>query len=96
MESNRTLKDLASVGSVTLKDFTLLGIKTVEDLAKCEAKKLYAQLCRLSKDRHDICTQDVFSAAIAQAKNPKLAKEKCDWWYWNRRRGLAKSTPQYS
>lgn len=82
----RQLKDLVSVSRSTLKDFELLGIKTVAELTHHEPKELYRKLCRLSKERHDVCTEDVFSAVIAQAKNPKLAPEKCDWWYWNRRR----------
>ena len=89
----RQLKDLASVARATLKDFELLGIKTVAELAQQEAKGLYKQLCKLSGERHDICTQDVFMAAIAHAKNPKLSAEKCDWWYWNRRRSRSPKTP---
>jgi hypothetical protein len=27
---------------------------------------------------------DVFSAAIAQAQDPGLPKEKRKWWYWSR------------
>jgi len=69
-----------------LRDLQLLGITTVAELSKCEAKTLYAKLCQLSEERHDPCMEDVLNAAVAQAKNPELAKEKCDWWYWNRRR----------
>jgi predicted flap endonuclease-1-like 5' DNA nuclease len=90
----RQLKDLTSVSRATLKDFELLGITTVDELARQEPKELYRKLCKLSKDRHDLCTEDVFSAVIAQAKNPKLAAEKCDWWYWNRRRQRAPAKPR--
>jgi len=89
----RQLKDLISVARATLKDFEVLGIKTVSELAQQEAKGLYKKLCKLSAERHDACTEDVFTAAIAQAKNPKLSAEKCDWWYWNRRRKRAPKTP---
>jgi len=34
----------------------------------------------------DICCQDVFSAAVAQACNPLLPLEQCQWWYWSRQR----------
>jgi len=88
--AERELKDLRSVSRSTLRDFELLGIKTVAQLAQYDAKDLYRKLCKLSEDRHDICTQDVLNAAIAQAKDPALAEEKCDWWYWNRKRQKSK------
>jgi predicted flap endonuclease-1-like 5' DNA nuclease len=84
--NGRQLKDLVSVGPAVLKDLSALGIKSVGDLAKCSAKDLYRKLCQLSAQRHDPCVEDVLSAAIAQAKNPNLPQERCDWWFWNRRR----------
>ena len=32
----------------------------------------------------DICCPDVFTAAVEQAKDPHLARDKCHWWYWSR------------
>jgi hypothetical protein len=29
---------------------------------------------------------DVFRAAVAQARNPQLPAEQCQWWYWSRLR----------
>lgn len=88
----RQLRDLVSVNRLIMKDFEALGIKTVAELARHEPKELYRKLCRLSRERHDVCTEDVFSAMIAQAKNPQLDPQKCDWWYWNRRRQRAPKT----
>jgi hypothetical protein len=34
----------------------------------------------------DICCLDVFSAAVAQARNPQLPAEQRQWWYWSRKR----------
>lgn len=82
----RQLKDLISVSSAALKDFELLGIKTVNSLSKKKAIMLYLELCRITKKQHDICVQDVFSAAIAQSRDPNLSLEKCQWWYWSRLR----------
>lgn len=82
--NQRTLNDLVSVGAATLKDFEILGIKTVNALLKKEAHKLYMRLCKITRTTHDICVADVFSAAIAQARDPKLPFEKCQWWYWSR------------
>lgn len=85
-KKKRGLKDLISVGNATLKDFDILGIKTVSSLSKKDAKTLYLQLCKLTKTQHDICVQDVFSAAIAQSRDPSLPLEKCNWWYWSKLR----------
>jgi len=82
----RSLKDLISVGSATLKDFELLEIKSIEELAQQNHENLYLRLCKLTGARQDICVKDVFQAAIEQAKNPNLPKEKCQWYYWSRKR----------
>jgi len=85
----RSLEDLISVGPAMLRDFGLLGIRSVQQLAKQNPKRLYQKLCRITGQRVDICCQDVFSAAVAQARNPLLPAEQCQWWYWSRQRKAA-------
>ena len=82
----RRLEDLISVGPAMIRDFELLRIRTVKQLAQRNPAKLYQQLCRATGQRVDICCQDVFSAAIAQARNPLLPAEQCQCWYWSRQR----------
>lgn len=82
----RRLEDLISIGPAMLRDFELLGIRSVEQLARQEPVRLYRKLCRITGQRADICCQDVFSAAVAQARNPLLPAEQCQWWYWSRKR----------
>lgn len=82
----RRLEDLMSVGPAMLRDFELLGIRSVDQLMQQDPKRLYQRLCRISGQRHDICCLDVFSAAVAQARNPLLPPEHCQWWYWSRKR----------
>jgi hypothetical protein len=84
--ANKTgsLKDLHSVGPAAVKDFSILGITTVDQLKKMTAKILYDELCTATNVRHDPCVIDVFKAAIEQAKDPELEPEKCRWWYWTR------------
>ncbi|MFZ0213505.1 MAG: helix-hairpin-helix domain-containing protein [Candidatus Acidiferrales bacterium] len=82
----RRLHDLISVGPAMLRDFDRLGIRTVVQLARRNPQKLYAQLCRVTGKHQDICCLDVFHAAVAQARNPLLPAEKCQWWYWSRQR----------
>ena len=84
----RRLQDLISIGPAMLRDFELLGIRNVEHLARQEPVRLYRKLCRITGQRVDICCQDVFSAAVAQARNPLLPAEQCQWWYWSRLRKM--------
>ena len=82
----RRLQDLVSIGPAMLRDFELLGIHSVSQLARQNPKKLYNKLERVARQHMDICCLDVFSAAIAQARNPRLPAQKCQWWYWSRKR----------
>ena len=84
--SQRRLQDLVSVGPAMIRDFELLGIHTVGQLARRNPEKLYEQLCIKTGQAQDICCLDVFQAAVAQAKNPNLPLEKRQWWYWSRQR----------
>jgi hypothetical protein len=85
-EATRELRELISVGPAMLRDFDRLGIRSVEQLARRDPRRLYEKLCRLSGTRADICCLDVFQAAVAQARDPRLPAEQCRWWYWSRKR----------
>jgi hypothetical protein len=82
----RRLEDLVSIGPAMLKDLELLGIRSVNHLARQNPRKMYLELCRITKRDHDICCLDVFEAAVAQARNPKLPAAQRQWWYWSRKR----------
>jgi Pathogenicity locus len=82
----RRLQDLISVGPAVLRDFELLGVGSMSQLAREKPRKMYDKLCRIKGQRIDVCCLDVFQAAVAQARNPVLPAEKCQWWYWSRRR----------
>ncbi len=84
--SPRCLCDLISVGPAFLRDFDLLGVRRVQQLARRNPKTLYESLCRTKGQAQDICCLDVFRAAVAQARNPNLPLEQCQWWYWSRQR----------
>jgi hypothetical protein len=85
----RKLEDLVSVGPAIRRDFALLGINTVAEPARQEPAELYERLSRTTGNRQDPCVLDTFHAAVAQARDPHLAHEKCQWWYWSRRRKAA-------
>ena len=80
------LQDLISVGPAMLRDFELLGVRSMSQLARRSPRKMYDRLCRIKRQRIDVCCLDVFQAAVAQARDPLLPAEKCQWWYWSRRR----------
>jgi hypothetical protein len=82
----RQLADLISVGPAMLRDFELLGIRSVAELARRAPRQMYEKLSRKTGQRQDPCVLDAFCAAVAQARNPGLAPEKCQWWYWSRKR----------
>jgi nucleotidyltransferase/DNA polymerase involved in DNA repair len=82
----RQLDDLISVGPAMVRDFQVLGIRSVSQLARQNPDQMYERLCRTTGKQQDICCLDVFRAAVAQARNPRLPTEKCQWWYWSRKR----------
>ncbi|HMF92028.1 MAG TPA: helix-hairpin-helix domain-containing protein [Candidatus Angelobacter sp.] len=82
----RRLQDLISVGPAILRDFELLGIATMDGLARSSPERMYTRLGRITERHQDICVLDVFRAAVAQARNPTLPAEQCLWWYWSRKR----------
>jgi len=89
MSDTRELQDLISVGPSIAKDFEMLGIRSVGQLAKHDPKKMYARLQRVTGTHMDICVLDTLEAAVAQARNPRLPVEKCQWWWWSRKRKRA-------
>jgi nucleotidyltransferase/DNA polymerase involved in DNA repair len=85
----RQLKDLISIGPAMLRDFERLEIRSVQQLAKQDAKKLYDKLGRIARQHQDICVLDTFEAAVAQARNPRPPVERCQCWCWSKRRKMA-------
>ena len=82
----RRLEDLISVGPAVLRGLSLLGIQTVDRLARANPQRMYRRLCRITGRHQDICVLDVFRAAVEQARDPALPAERCAWWYWSRKR----------
>jgi Pathogenicity locus len=85
-KEHRGLLDLISIGPAMVRDFKLLGVESVAQLARQDPQKLYEKLCRITGRRQDPCVLDTFCAGVAQARNPRLPAEQCQWWYWSRRR----------
>ncbi len=79
MSDNRKLLDLVSVGPAILAHLEDLGITEVEHLIDKDAAELYARIQELRGSRLDPCCEDVYRAAIEQARDPNLSAEKCIW-----------------
>jgi nucleotidyltransferase/DNA polymerase involved in DNA repair len=82
--ASRQLRDLVSVGPAMLRDFELLGVRSVAQLARRNPERLYRELGRRAEQHQDICVLDTFRAAVAQARDPRLPAEKCQWWWWTK------------
>ncbi|MBM3757043.1 MAG: hypothetical protein FJW38_24045 [Acidobacteria bacterium] len=73
-----------------LSDFDLLGVRSVSDLARRNPDALYLCLCDLTGVQQDPCVLDTLRCAVAQAKDPNLPAEQCNWWWWWSRQRLSK------
>lgn len=82
----RQLGELVSIGPAMLRDLDLLQIRSVAQLARQNPRRMYERLSRITGQRQDPCVLDVFCAAVAQARHPRLPAEKCQWWYWSKKR----------
>lgn len=79
----RKLRDLEGIGKAAAKDFQLLGISSVGQLAEQDPEQLFISLYKIS-GAQDICVLDVLRCAVAQAKDPSLPAHKRKWWYWSK------------
>jgi hypothetical protein len=84
-------QQLASVGLESARDFVVLGMQRIEDLAGREPVELYEELCRRTQARHDPCVEDMIRCAVAQAEDPRLTTTHGDWWHWTSLRGLPRT-----
>ncbi len=86
LPEKRRFRDLVPVGPKMERDFEMLGIRSVPQLARQNPARMYEKMCSLTGQRQDPCVLDVFCAAIAQARDRRLPAEQCQWWYWSRKR----------
>jgi hypothetical protein len=85
-KGSRKLGNLISVGPAMVRDFELLGVRSVGQLARRNPERLYHRLGCVAPHHQDICVLDTFRAAVAQARDPKLPAEQCQWWWWSNKR----------
>ena len=75
------------------KTLSLDGARKAAQAAEAEAKKqsLTVSIAVLDEGGHllHFSRMDgtgLASAAVAQARDPQLPVEQCQWWYWSRKR----------
>jgi hypothetical protein len=88
----RRLADLISVGPAMVRDFELLGVCSVAQLARRNPDRLYRELGRVAPQHLDICVLDTFRAAVAQARDRRLPAAQCQWWWWSAQRKVREVT----
>ncbi len=86
----RKLADLISIGPAMLRDFEILGVRSVAELARQDPERMYERLGRVARQHQDICVLDTFRSAVAQARDPRLPAEQCQWWWWSEQRKTEK------
>ncbi|MBI3283623.1 MAG: helix-hairpin-helix domain-containing protein [Burkholderiales bacterium] len=78
----RQLEDLPNIGKAGAADLRLLGIHTPAQLIGQDPYRMYEELCRLTKTRHDPCVYDVFISAVRFMEGaPALP-----WWNYTAER----------
>ncbi|MBC7405308.1 MAG: helix-hairpin-helix domain-containing protein [Cytophaga sp.] len=78
----KKLQDVPNVGKACVADLKLLGIEQPEQLIGRDPYRMYDDLCRLTKMRHDPCVYDVFISAVHFMEGaPALP-----WWHYTTER----------
>ena len=80
----KSLIGLKNVGKAVLKDLSLLGITSIEELAHKDPTLLFQELERRTQKKQDPCVWDVFAAIINEAATGKPS----NWWAWTKQRKL--------
>lgn len=80
----RTLRTIPGVGPAMARDLWLLGIRSLEDLARQDPEELYERMKALSGGKLDRCVLYVFREAVYFAKTAieERDPEKLKWWNW--------------
>lgn len=83
------LTTIPNVGPATAEDLHRLGIDAPADLVGEDPDALYERLTALDGRPHDVCTRDVFAAAIAYATDGTERP----WWAYSRERKARREDP---
>jgi len=81
------LEELPNIGPASANDLRLIGVSHPEDLIGQDPYKLYEDLCRKTRQRHDPCVIDAFISAVRFMEG----EPERSWWAYTseRKRTLA-------
>lgn len=68
------------VGPACCKDFELLDIHSIAQLAQANPDELYHRIQEMTGEAHDPCVWDVFACAIDQARGLPVKP----WWFYSK------------
>ena len=71
---------LMNVGNAVFKDLEILEISSIKQLSNKNPEDMFEELQRITAKKQDICSLDVFSAIVHEAKTG----EKTPWWQWSK------------
>lgn len=74
------LQTIPYIGKAMVRDFDLLGIRSVEDLVGTSHTDLFDELCKKTHSTQDPCVLDTFEMAIHFAETG----ESLPWWHFSR------------
>lgn len=64
----RDLGRLKNAGHATVEDLLVLGVFTVEDLARRDPDEMYREMCRIDGVEHSMHVRDVYASLVDQAR----------------------------
>lgn len=85
------LLSLKNVGQATLRDFDLLGINSIKQLASFSPDELFIRLQKLTGQKQDPCVWDIFASSINEARTG----EKTPWWEWSKIRKIKQENDDF-
>ena len=81
----KRFEDIPNIGKRMAEDFTTLGIRTPDELARHDAYALYRKMCVVSGVRQDPCVLDTYMAAIDFMQGGEAKP----WWSYTEARKRA-------
>ena len=79
------LQTLPGVGPSIAGDLRHLGIRSIGELARRNAERLYDRLCEVTGKRQDPCVLYVFRCAVYASRTPLPDPALLRWESWNGR-----------
>jgi hypothetical protein len=78
----KVFRDIPNIGPAIEKNLSALGLNTPNDLIGKDPYQMYADLCAITKKRHDPCVIDVFISAVRYMEGGPVRK----WWEFTEER----------